>query len=137
MLSPNFKNGSSFSSSSPVTEDMFTALRTVPFLRKSIIWSATATATFVCASRVDAPRCGVATTLSSSKSGVLPGGSVSKTSRAAPATLPDLIASQSASSSTIPPRAQLITITPSFILSKASLLRSPVVCFNLGTCTVI
>ncbi|OQC71333.1 MAG: hypothetical protein BWX50_00480 [Euryarchaeota archaeon ADurb.Bin009] len=50
-------------------------------------------------------------------SGESVGGSDSKTSTAAPATLPLAIASASAFSSMIPPRAQLINRTPSFIVA--------------------
>ena len=41
---------------------MFSALTTAPVSRKSAICSATCRATFSCASIVEAPRCGVATT---------------------------------------------------------------------------
>ncbi len=57
--------------------------------------------------------------------------------RAAPATFPDLMASQRSASLTMPPRAQLIRRTPSFILSKAALPISPSVSLNLGTWTVM
>ena len=73
------------------------------------------------ASIVEAPRCGVTTTLSNSSSGLPIGGSFSKTSMAAPATLPDLSALTSADSLTMPPRAQLTMRTPFFIFGKGRL----------------
>ena len=64
------------------------------------------------ASRVLAPRCGVTTTESMPNSGDSVVGSVAKTSRAAPATVPSRSASARAASSTIPPRATLIDAQP-------------------------
>ena len=66
---------------------------------------------------VAAPRCGVQTTLGKPNSTFSLAGSASKTSSAAPATWPDLMASASAFSSTRPPRAQLMMRTPFFILA--------------------
>ena len=68
----------------------------------AIVWPALS-----CASAVDAPRCGVTTTLSSSNSGDSVVGSAANTSSAAPAMTPSRTASASAASSTIPPRAVL------------------------------
>ena len=48
---------------------MLIALATAPVSRKSLICSATCSATFSCASAVAAPRCGVQTTLSNVNSG--------------------------------------------------------------------
>ena len=65
--------------------------------------------------------CGVAITASRPNSGKsAAGGSGVKTSSAAPATLPDSMASLSAATSTSSPRAQLTMRTPVFILAKAS-----------------
>ena len=85
-----------------------TALRTMPSLRKPTNTSASSIATFSCASRVDAPRCGLAIRFSCLNSGAGSGGSLPNTSSAAPASWPDVSASSTASSSTMPPRAQLI-----------------------------
>ncbi len=52
--------------------------------------------------------CGVTITFGCSKSARLVGGSLSKTSRAAPATFPERSASKSAASSTSVPRATLM-----------------------------
>src|SRR5439155_784622 len=80
---------------------------------KSATCCAMATATFTCASPVEAPRCGVQITCSIPRSGwPAGGGSFSSTSRAAPATWPLLMAAASAASSTMPPRAQLTMRTP-------------------------
>ena len=68
---------------------------------------------------VAAPRCGVHTTLGRPNSGLSVAGSSTNTSKAAPATWPDLSASRSAASSTSPPRAQLMMRTPFFIFLSA------------------
>ena len=73
-----------------------------------------------CASRVLAPRCGVTTTESSSNSGDDVVGSASKTSSAAPAMTPSRIASASAASSTMPPRATLMIRSVGLALSRTS-----------------
>ena len=73
-----------------------------------------------CASSVDAPRCGDTTTLGSSKSGDSVHGSLAKTSSPAPATMPSRMASASASSSTIPPRAVLMMRMPGLALANRS-----------------
>ena len=57
---------------------------------------------------------------SASNSGLSFAGSTSNTSKAAPATWPEFSAASKASSSTRPPRAQLIMRTPFFILFRAS-----------------
>eukprot|EP00162_Nutomonas_longa_P009149 comp19051_c0_seq1/m.35266 comp19051_c0_seq1/g.35266 ORF comp19051_c0_seq1/g.35266 comp19051_c0_seq1/m.35266 type:complete len:544 (+) comp19051_c0_seq1:535-2166(+) len=78
-------------------------------------WVAISLATLSCASPVEAPRCGVAMTLGWLKSSTssFGGGSCSKTSRPAPATLPLWRARRRACSSMMPPRAQLMKRTPS------------------------
>ncbi len=58
------------------------------------------------------------TTLGRLKSGESVAGSTAKTSKAAPATWPDLSASASAASSTRPPRAQLMMRTPGLVSRK-------------------
>ena len=115
---------------------MTTNLAEPPF-RTSIHCFETEAATFCCASTVLAPRCGVLITSFSFMIADSAGGSVSYTSSAAPATLPLFIASQSASSSIIPPRAQLMIRTPSFIVAIESLLIMCLVSFISGVCTVI
>ena len=113
------------------------ALETAPVSRKSDICSATCSATFSCASFVAAPRCGVQTTFSKAKSGLSVAGSTSNTSKAAPAKWPDCSASASATSSTKPPRAQLISRAPFFmraIFSRERILR---VCSVMGVCSVM
>ena len=99
---------------------MLIALEIAPVSRKSLICSATCRATFSCASVVAAPRCGVQTTLSRPNRGESVAGSVSKTSSAAPATWPDLMASANAASSNRPPRAQLMMRTPCRVFASAS-----------------
>src|SRR5438067_1900912 len=73
-------------SSAPIT-GMFTAFVTSPPSSAAATCSATMTPARSCASSVDAARCGVTTTLSSSSSGPVYGSS-EKTSSAAPATVP-------------------------------------------------
>ena len=85
-----------------------------------------------CASRVRAPRCGVTTTLSSSNSGDSVVGSVTNTSSAAPAMMPSRIASASACSSTMPPRATLMTRSVGLAFSSRSRSMRPVVSLVLG-----
>ena len=98
-----------------------TALMTTPCRSASATCSAIASATAVWASSVAAPRCGVTITCSSPSSGWSGGGgSCSKTSSAAPATCPARIASASARSSTMPPRAQLMIRTPDLTRASAS-----------------
>ena len=80
-----------------------------------------------CASSVEAPRCGETTTWGSSKSGDSVQGSLAKTSRPAPATMPSRMASASASSSTIPPRAVLTMRMPGLALARRSRPKSPTV----------
>ena len=64
-------------------------------------------------------------------------GSFANTSKAAPATWPDFSASAKASSSTKPPRAQLMMRTPFLVLARFSRLRMLAVCLVNGTCNVI
>mmetsp|Transcript_16465 Transcript_16465/g.46423 ORF Transcript_16465/g.46423 Transcript_16465/m.46423 type:complete len:213 (+) Transcript_16465:613-1251(+) len=83
--------------------------------------SATSMATPSCASTVEAPRCGVSTTLSSAKRGLSAGGgSTLNTSRAAPAMVPSAKASARSASLMTPPRATLMIRAEGFILAKAS-----------------
>ena len=116
---------------------MLIAFATAPVSRKSLICSATCSATFSCASAVAAPRCGVQTTFSSANSGLSVAGSVSNTSSAAPATWPAAIASASAASSTRPPRAQLMMRTPCFVRASASRERMLRVASVSGVCRVM
>ena len=85
-----------------------------------------------CASSVDAPRCGDTTTWGSSKSGDSVQGSLANTSRPAPATMPSRMASASASSSTMPPRAVLTMRMPGLALASRSRPNSPMVSGVLG-----
>ena len=64
-------------------------------------------------------------------------GSTSNTSNATPATLPLSRATFSADSSIRPPRAQLMTRTPSFIIAKAFFPRIPRVTSIRGVCSEI
>ena len=80
-----------------------------------------------CASRVQAPRCGVTITESSSNSGDSVIGSVENTSSAAPAMTPSRRHSARSPSCTMPPRATLMTRSDGFALSSRSRLMSPIV----------
>ena len=86
----------------------FTACLTVPLVNISTISSDTDTATFSCASTVDAPKCGVTTIFSCAIKGESIGGSCSKTSNAALLINPSSKAFTRALSSMIPPLATLI-----------------------------
>ena len=79
-----------------------------------------------------APRWGVTTTLGSSKSGEAVVGSALNTSRAAPATRPEAMASSNAASSTIPPRAVLTMRRPGLAWASRSRPMSPNVSGVLG-----
>ena len=61
--SASLRNGISFGLSSAEMDGKLSALTMAPSSRKSEICSAICMATFSCASRVDAPRCGVQITL--------------------------------------------------------------------------
>ena len=98
---------------------------------------ATETPAFSWASSVEAPRWGVTTTDSNSKSGDSVVGSLAKTSRPAPATRPSRIASASASSSTMPPRAALTMRTVGLTFLSASSPMRPTVSGVFGRCTVM
>ena len=89
-----------------------------------------------CASTVDAPRCGVTTTSSSSNSGESVHGSVANTSIAAPATCLARIASASAASSMIPPRATLMIRRLGFAFASRSAPIRPTVSGVLARCSV-
>ena len=115
---------------------MFTAVVTTPPVSAAATCSATCSPARSCASTVDAPRCGVTTTLGLPNSGWSVIGSDLKTSSAAPATLPDSMASASATSSSSCPRAQLTIRTPSFICAKASRESMPCVSGVAATCKV-
>src|SRR5207302_89792 len=104
--------GPSSSRSSARITGMLTALVTTAPSSAAATCSATIRPARSCASAVEAARCGVTTTLSSSSSGPEYGSSP-KTSSAAAATLPERSASASASSSTSSPRAALTSRTPS------------------------
>mmetsp|Transcript_25652 Transcript_25652/g.35259 ORF Transcript_25652/g.35259 Transcript_25652/m.35259 type:complete len:280 (-) Transcript_25652:198-1037(-) len=105
----------------------------------SAIWLAMSRATFTCASSVLAPRCGVHTRLGccSSARRFSLGGSLVNTSRAAPATCPDSSARSKASSSTIPPRAQLTMRTPFLHLERVLSFKRLFVSGVIGVCTVM
>ncbi len=64
-------------------------------------------------------------------------GSTANTSRAAPATRPDRIASASASSSTMPPREVLMIRSPGRARARRSRPIRPTVSFDLATCRVM
>src|SRR5579875_126431 len=98
---------------------------------------ATAVPAFSCASCVLAPRCGVTTTLGNSKSGLAVVGSVAKTSRPTPPTRPSLSAIASASSSTRPPRAALMMMTPGLTIANSRSPRIPTVSGVFGKWTVM
>ena len=74
----------------------------------------------------------MATTDGKAKSGESVHGSVAKTSKAAPPTLPERSASASACSSTIPPRAALTMRMPGLALASSSAPMSPAVSAVLG-----
>ncbi len=84
------------------------------------------------ASAVEAPRCGVTTTLSSSNSGLEVVGSSANTSSDAPARWPASTALARASSSTIPPRAALTRRAPGFIAASSRTPSRPTVSGVLG-----
>ena len=86
-----------------------------------------------CASRVLAPRCGVATTPSSSNSGDDVVGSVSNTSSAAaPAITPSRTQSARSDSTTMPPRVTLMSRSVGLALTSRSRSMRPVVSFVFG-----
>ena len=100
----------------------------------------TSTATFTCASKVLAPRCGVTTSFSWAISFLrisVSGGSWLQTSKPAPATLPESSASSIASSLMIPPRAALMMMTPSFMAASSFLPIMSRVSSVSGVCTVM
>lgn len=93
--------------------------------------SQTSMLTFSCASTVEAPRCGVATTFGWAISLIAAescsGGSVLQTSMPAPARCPLLRASSNAASSIMPPRATLRIRAPFFMLWSSLALIMPLV----------
>ena len=114
---------------------MLTAFVTSPPSSAAATCSATITPARSCASSVEAARCGVTITLSSSSSGP-EYGSLENTSSAAPASFPLPSASTSASSSTSSPRAAFTRRVPSRIWAKTSRLTIPRVSGPSGRCSV-
>ena len=110
----------------------FTANGTKSPLSASCTMSATTSPARSCASRVLAPKCGVATTLLNVNSGDSVVGSFTKTSRAAPAMVPLRNASARSSSFTIPPRATLTMRSDGFARFIISVLIMPFVSFVFG-----
>ncbi len=121
-------HGCSRCSSSGETDGKFTALRTRPSRRKSRTVAAVSRPTSSCASSVDAAMWGVATTWGSFASVQSLGGSVLKTSRPAPPTMPASIARCSAASSISSPRAVLIRRIPGLHVANRSSLNRCLVC---------
>ncbi len=107
-------NGRTISDTS-APADTFTAYGTNSPRSASRTISATVVPALSCASRVDAPRCGVTTTRSDPKIGLSVVGSTANTSSAAPPSWPPSSAFASASSSTMPPRAVFTRRAPGFI----------------------
>ena len=123
---------------SPVgTNGAFTVLRAGCPSSTASTCSAASMATSRCASCVDAPKCGVATSLGCFRRGRSPGGSLVKTSRAAPASCSFSKASSSASSSTNSPRATLIRRAPGFIMDNCGAEIRFVVPAVSGVCRVM
>ncbi len=79
------------------------------------------------------PRCGDTTTPGSAKRGESVHGSLANTSSPAPATMPSRMASASASSSTMPPRAVLMMRIPGLALARRSRPNSPMVSGVFGS----
>ena len=129
--------GRSFGISSALTEGRFSAFTTVPEMRKSASCSATCSATFSCASVVEAPRWGVATTCSMPNSTLSFAGSLANTSRAAPATWPLSSPAFRSASTTRAPRAQFTMRTPGFILAMLAALMIPRVASVAGACRLM
>ena len=120
------------------SDGMLTALRMTPPLSTSTICSAISMPTASWASAVEAPKCGVSVTFGSERSSLsLASGSVSKTSRPAAATWPDLSAAMSAASLIMPPRAQLKSFTPFRHFASATSSIMYWVCSVNGMCTVM
>ncbi len=128
-------NGPSTSRSSAPITGMFTAFVTSPPSSAAATCSATITPARSCASPVEAARCGVTTTLSSSSSGPVYG-SAEKTSSAAPAIVPDCSASNSAASSISSPRAALTSRAPGRMRANAAASIEPRVSGVSGRCSV-
>src|SRR5262245_49483228 len=135
-FSASSMKGRSRGASSAVIDGKLTAFEIAPLSRSSDICSAICNATFSCASVVAAPRCGVHTTLGWPNSGLSVAGSSVNTSKAAPATWPESSAARNASSSTSPPRAQLMMRTPFFIAAIALPSMMPLVLSVSGVCSV-
>ena len=113
-----------------------TANGTNSLARASCTISAIVSPALSCASLVLAPRCGVTTISSSSKSGEEVVGSASNTSSAAPAIRPSRTTSASSDSTTMPPRATLITRSDGLAFTSRSRPIRPTVSLFFGRCTV-
>lgn len=124
-------NGCSFLYSSGRMRGALTALRGRSPRRMERTCSHTSMLTFSCASTVEAPRCGVATTLGWLISFVAAescsGGSVLQTSMPAPAMCPFSSASSRAASSIMPPRATFRIRAPFLMLCNSLVLIIPLV----------
>ncbi len=127
---PSFSaSGSSGRTSSATTPPActLTASGTNSPCNASFTLFATARPALSCASAVEAPRCGVATTLSKANSGEEVHGSLAYTSTPAPPTRPSASASARACSSTRPPRAALTIRTPGLTMESSFSPISPTV----------
>ena len=113
--SVSWAKGRRYASSSGGNAGALTAKRGRSPASTAATSSATSKATETCASRVDAPMCGVAMKLGSIRSGLSPGGSFANTSAAAAVRRPACSVSHSANSSTMPPRAVFIKRAVGFI----------------------
>ncbi len=134
---PRATNGPTSSRSSAGITGTLTALETTSPLSAAATCSATIRPARSCASCVEAPRCGVSTTLSSSKMRPDVYGSSGNTSSAAPATCPLCRPSTSASRSTSPPRAAFTIRTPGRILAIVSARTRCSVSGVSGACSVM
>ena len=123
-------NGFSVSLASPASR--LTANGTNSPFSASCTMSATTSPARSCASRVLAPKWGVATTLLSANRGESVVGSLTKTSSAAPAMVPLRSASARWSSFTIPPRATLTMRSDGFARFNISASIIPLVSFVFG-----
>ena len=121
------RNGLSASASSGAIAGMLTAVETTPPVSAATICSAVCTPARSCASVVEAPRCGVTTTLRIALEQRVVRDRLATGTRRAPRPRPCPLssASLSAASSTSSPRAQLITRTPSRHCANASASRKP------------
>ena len=123
-------NGFNVSFASPASR--LTANGTKSPFNASCTMSATTSPARSCASRVLAPKWGVATTLLNANNGESVVGSLTNTSSAAPAIVPLRSASARSSSFTIPPRATLTIRSDGFARFIISVLIMPLVSFVFG-----